>query len=104
MINEALRLVRVLHDYTSKQLASELGISPSFLSEIENGHKRPSIDLIAKYAEVFRTKPSVLLYFAEELQEESEAHPKGSRERIILFLRAIERFTSIHGEDRAVSN
>jgi len=94
VINEALRLVRVLHDYTSKQLAFELGISPSFLSEIENGHKRPSIDLIAKYAEVFRTKPSVLLYFAEELQAEAVTPPKGSRDRILLFLHAVERFAT----------
>lgn len=93
MIGEALRLIRVFHDRKSKDLASELGISPSYLSEIENSHKRPSIDLISEYARVFKTKPSVILYFAEELGEENNDSHAATRKKLIMFLRAVERFT-----------
>jgi|AntAceMinimDraft_16_1070373.scaffolds.fasta_scaffold08222_6 transcriptional regulator with XRE-family HTH domain len=95
MIGEALRLIRVFHDCKSKDLALELGISPSYLSEIENSRKRPSIDLIAEYARVFKTKPSVILYFAEETGEcDSDSHV-ATRKKLMLFLQAVERFTKI---------
>ena len=93
MIGEALRLIRVFHDRKSKDLALELGISPSYLSEIENNRKRPSIDLIAEYARVFRIKPSVILYFAEEMGEGRSDSHVATRKKLMLFLRAVERFT-----------
>lgn len=67
MINEALRLVRVFHDYKSYELAEKLGISASYLSEIENGKKKPSFELLNKYSEVFNMRPSTILFFSEEL-------------------------------------
>lgn len=96
MIGEALRLIRVFHDKKSRDLAAELGISASYLSEIENGHKRPSIDLIAKYAEVFNTKSSVIMFFAEELTGSGKvAAYAGIREKLTLFMRSVDRFTQL---------
>ena len=40
MLNECLRLFRVFHDKKSKDLAKELRIPPSHLSEIELGKKK----------------------------------------------------------------
>lgn len=67
MLYEALRLVRVFHDINQSQLADKLGISRSYLSEIESGKKTPSIELINKYADIFNIPPSSLLYFSEQL-------------------------------------
>ncbi len=99
MISEALRLIRVFHDRKSKDLAAELGISPSFLSEIENSRKRPSLDLISEYARVFDTKPSVILFFAEELRdgEDIDSHA-GARQKLLVFMRVMERFVQQDGE------
>jgi len=69
MLYEALRLVRVFHDINQSQLAEKLGISRSYLSEIESGKKTPSIDLMDKYANVFNIPPSSLLYFSEQLAD-----------------------------------
>ena len=94
MIGEALRLIRVFHDKKSKDLAVELGISPSYLSEIENSHKRPSLGLIHEYARVFNTKPSVILFFAEQLGEgEGTSSRAEVRKKLMIFMRAMERFT-----------
>jgi len=67
MLNKALRLVRVFHDINQSQLAERLEISRSYLSEIESGKKTPSIELIDKYSKVFNIPPSSLLYFSEQL-------------------------------------
>jgi len=72
MIGEALRLIRVYHDLKQKDAAALLGISTSFLSEIEKGRKTPSLDLIKSYAEKFGIPASSILFFAESV--EGDAH------------------------------
>lgn len=100
MIGEALRLIRVFHDRTSKDMADDLGISRSYLSEIEHGHKQPSLELIGRFAKVLGTKPSVILFFADKIGEDLEtesAHMK-TRKRLIAFLQAMERMAQIEDE------
>ncbi len=69
MLGEALRLIRVYHDLTQTQLSFELGVSNSFLSEIESGKKSPSLDLLSKYGEKFEIPLSSLLFFSENLEK-----------------------------------
>ena len=93
MLNEALRLIRVFHDKKSNELAKELNISAAYLSEIENGKKQPSFDLINKYAEVFHTKSSVILFFSEDLERDNaNGLSKDSiRKNLLKFMKALER-------------
>lgn len=65
MINETLRLVRVYHNVNQKTLASALGISPSYLSELESGKKQVTIALLERYATYFCIPMSSLMYFSE---------------------------------------
>jgi len=67
MLHEALRLVRAYHDMTQTELCVELGISNSFLSEIESGKKQPSLDLLNRYSSRFGIPVSSLLFFSENL-------------------------------------
>jgi len=90
MIGEALRLIRVFHDKKLVELARELDISTSYLSEIENDKKRPNLALIEKYAEVFNTKPSSILFFSEEMDKKKDGTKKFVRENMIKFLQTVE--------------
>lgn len=67
MLNEALRLIRRFHGIPQSTLASELSISKSYLSEVEKGTKKPTIELLDKYSERFDMPPSSLLLFSEKL-------------------------------------
>lgn len=69
MLGEALRLIRVYHDLTQTQLSFELGVSNSFLSEIESGKKTPTLELLSKYGERFQIPLSSLLFFSENLEK-----------------------------------
>lgn len=92
MIEKALRLLRVYHDLKQGELATILEISPSYLSEIENGKKKPSLELIEKYAKVFNTKPSAILFFSENIDNESTSGKIKEKigSNILAFLTAIE--------------
>lgn len=67
MLNEALRLIRVYHDMKQNEAADKLGVSKSYLSEIEKGHKDPSLDLIRKYENTFEIPASSIMFFSENL-------------------------------------
>ena len=44
MIGDVLKRVRIIYGYKASEMSSELGISASYLSEIENKKKQPSLD------------------------------------------------------------
>lgn len=91
-LNEALRLVRVFHDKKIKDLAEELNVSPSYITDIEKGNKKPSLEMVNKYAKVFKTTSSALLFFSEGLDIDKK---RGKcklliREYMLKFLKALE--------------
>jgi transcriptional regulator with XRE-family HTH domain len=106
MLGEALRLLRVYHDMKAGELAIKLGISPSYLSEIEREKKTPSVALIEKYAEVFKTRPSAIMFFYEQLDDMTEKQPRSvgskfksrlrntGRSKILKLLQVIENAAS----------
>lgn len=68
MLGEALRLIRVYHDLKQKDAAVLLGISTSYLSEIEKGRKTPSLELIQSYSDKFGIPVSSIMFFAESVE------------------------------------
>ena len=48
-IGEILKKLRLLYSVSAKDLAHDINISPSYLSEIENSKKTPSLELLNKY-------------------------------------------------------
>ena len=73
MINEALRLIRVFHDLKQNQAAEKLGVSQSYLSEIEKGTKIPTLETIKKYSDIFDIPTSSILFFSENLDGSSKS-------------------------------
>ena len=70
MIHQALKKIREFHNIKQSELSMQLGISNSYLSEIESGKKSPSLDLLDKYSEVFNIPVSSLILFSETLDDE----------------------------------
>ena len=66
VINETLRMLRTINGVTGKELAGQLGISTSYLSEMENGKKMPPFDMLQTYASIFQVKLSTLVLFMEQ--------------------------------------
>jgi transcriptional regulator with XRE-family HTH domain len=63
----AVRRLRQERGMTSEALAGAAEVSPSYLSEVERGLKRPSTDVLAKLAGAFGMLPSQLLEHVEML-------------------------------------
>lgn len=67
MLNKALKLIRAFYDISQSDLSEKLGISKSYLSEIESGKKQPTIDILNKYSSQFDIPLSSILFFSENL-------------------------------------
>jgi transcriptional regulator with XRE-family HTH domain len=68
LINESLRVLRLFWGKTQADMAEILGISQSYLSEIEAGRKQPTLDLLQRYSECLHVPLSKLMFFAERLE------------------------------------
>jgi len=68
MLHKALKLTRQYHEMTQLELANKLGISKSYLSEIESGKKVINIDLLNKYSDCFDVPVSSLVFFSESVE------------------------------------
>lgn len=67
MLNEALKQIRVFHQIKQVDLANDLGISKSYLSEVESNKKSVSMDLLEKYSAYFSVPASSLMLFSENI-------------------------------------
>lgn len=91
MLHEALRLVRAYHDLSQSQLSLELGISNSFLSEVESGKKQPTLDLLKKYSERFGIPVSSLMFFSENISGGvTKGIRLGAAKKVISLLQWVE--------------
>lgn len=77
VVCEVLKRLRKIYGYKASEMSVQLGISPSYLSEIENGKKQPSLDHLKKYSQIFGIKLSSLILLAETY-EEAESKGKGT--------------------------
>lgn len=72
-MGETLKLLRIFYGYKSVEMANKLEISQSFLSEIENGKKNPTLELLNKYSKVLKIKVSTIVLLSESLTEDNES-------------------------------
>ena len=77
MIGDVLKRTRIIYGYKASEMSSELGISASYLSEIENNKKQPSLELLQKYANIYGIRLSSLILLSENM-DEAEKSGKGT--------------------------
>jgi transcriptional regulator with XRE-family HTH domain len=94
MLNKALKIVREVHRMKQGELADALGISKSYLSELERGEKKVSLDVLNKYADTFDVPASTFLSFMEALEGESEARRARAEKLLSVLAWTIENETS----------
>lgn len=90
MFGNLLKSLRQIHGMTATEMSQKLDISNSYLSEIENNKKVPSIQLLEQCAELFEIKLSVLIEMYENLKEENLEQSKLSAFTSKVMLKVLE--------------
>lgn len=72
-MSETLKLLRIFFGYKSVEMAKKLNISQSFLSEIENGKKNATLELLNQYSKVLNIKVSTIVLLSESLENDQDS-------------------------------
>lgn len=92
MLGNTLKRLRGIYGYSAKEMSELLGISSSYLSEIENGKKKVSMDLLERYSELFGLRVSTLMRFSEDY-EDAELNNAGQKFITSLMSKVIEAYS-----------
>ena len=85
-IHNALKSVRKFHGMNVLNTAREIGISPSYISELENGKKRVNNAILRSYAELFQLPVSALYLIAEAESKQSKNAIAKARRKVTEIL------------------
>ena len=96
VINEALFLARVYWGFSQVDMAKELGISQSSLSEIEASKRTVDMDLLRKYSTVLKVPMSTFVIFSEDL----EGRPPARKNRYVVADWALKTLERLVPDDR----
>lgn len=92
MIGDILKRTRTIYGYKASEMSDLLQISKSYLSEIENNKKKPSLELLEKYSEIYGMKLSSLILISENYEEATQNN-KGDKFVRSLMIKLIEKMT-----------
>ena len=96
IINDALRLLRLYCGFSQSALASKLDVAQSLVSDVENGRKNVTMDLLEAYSNATGVRMSQLLFFAEEI----EGQPVGRRGHLIVADSVLKLLEKLKPADR----
>ena len=72
MLNNSLMCIRTFHNKSQTELASALNISKSYISEIESGKKKVTLNIIEKYSEYFDIPVSSIIELYEIMDDKKK--------------------------------
>jgi transcriptional regulator with XRE-family HTH domain len=68
-LHETIELIRMCSGFKVKDIAKELGVTTSYISQLKSGEKTFNIKMIEAYARCLNMKSSAILYCSENLNE-----------------------------------
>ena len=92
MIGDILKRTRAIYGYKASEMSEMLQISRSYLSEIENNKKQPSLDLLKRYSEIYGIKLYSLILLSENY-DEADKKKKGDMFIKNMMIHLIERMS-----------
>jgi transcriptional regulator with XRE-family HTH domain len=101
ILGETIKAYRRAKKITLKELAEKVGTTASFLSDVENNKKQPSMDTLGKVAQAFHVP--VYLLFKEPLEPISKTkdnETEFSQNSFMLQARALFLSDNITEEDK----
>lgn len=65
-IGNVLKSLRIVQNYSVKELSKKLNISSTYICDLEANRKKPSLEMLENYSAALNVSLSTLLYFVEE--------------------------------------
>ena len=99
-LGKSIRALRIIHDLKQKEFAERIGVSISYLCEIEKGKNTPSIHVVQKISNSFGIPIHTLFILEQPIKNISEDAWKGLPEVIQLIIKIREHQKNIQKKRR----
>ena len=73
-IGKILRLLREIREQSVKDCAKEMGCAPTYICDVESNRKKPSHDMLERFAKVNNVPCSEIIKLEEDLIENNWSH------------------------------
>ncbi len=91
MLGDRIRKIRIEQEKSLRQLAKDLGVTPSYLSDIENDRRIPAESVLVKISRVLNLDINELMSLAGRFGEKAEKYVKKQPMAVQLFRRIAEK-------------
>lgn len=102
-LGKQLRILRIENNQLLKDMSGKLGITPAYLSSIENGKRRPTKEIIHKlfisYDFDEKEKNSILESYYKTIESIEFSSKNASEEQLNLGLAFAREFNKLDSED-----
>ena len=98
-LGENIKLIRKLKSLTLKEMSFKTGITSSFLSDIENNKKLPSVETLSKLSEGLKV-PLYMLFKEEVTEGRKEIEDTSHEDNFILQAKALFMSDKLSREDK----
>lgn len=71
-IGNAIKILRLKESLLQQEFAERIGITQTYLSQIELGHKKPSMELLENMAKNLKLPLPIMFWFGMELKDIEE--------------------------------
>lgn len=85
-LGKIIRIFRIANNYSTKQVAECCGVSSTYVSEVENMHKNPSLETLKSFAHCFKVPTSMLMKICEQSEEENWSFQKTLLETLKIYV------------------
>lgn len=88
-LGQVLKLFRlsVSEDFTAQKLANKMRVSATYISEVENGKKTPSLEGLKKFSKAFNVPASQMVKTQEDANENNWSYEKTFLEVVKTYLK-----------------
>jgi len=86
LVGKILKHIRIFNKLKQNELSEMLGISKSYISEIESCKKIPTIEVLQKYSDTFNISLSTILLFTENIDNPKNIATKFLCKKAVQFL------------------
>lgn len=78
--SKAIRVGRALADISQRDLSKKISVDPSLVSMLENGRRKPSVEILRRVAAALRIPFHLFTLLASEPEEIKDADPNTVRQ------------------------
>lgn len=93
---KALKVARIARDYTTRKVAEYAQVSPSYISDVENGKKRLTLNTLKKLSSAYNISASQMVELIEYCESLETSEENELRKYQLALIKVLKMYLNIN--------